>query len=64
MEEKVYESKDVAEEFGCARVTVIRWARNNGVGFVGEDHRKTYKFTETDKEAFKNRDTKRGRRWK
>jgi uncharacterized protein YjcR len=39
MEEKTYESQDIAEELGCARVTVIRWARNNGVDFVGEGHR-------------------------
>jgi hypothetical protein len=49
---KTYTSQQIADEFGCARITVIKWAQKNGVEYVGEGVRKTYVFTEKDKNRF------------
>jgi DNA-binding transcriptional MerR regulator len=62
MYEKTYTSTDVAEKCNSKQQTVLKWAQNNNVNFVGEGKGKTYLFTENDIERFKER-PKPGRRW-
>jgi hypothetical protein len=62
MEEQIYTSKNLADKFNCARITVLKWAEKNGVKYSGEGKRKIYLFTGEDIERFKNR-PKPGRRW-
>ena len=52
---KTYTSQEIADECGCARITVLKWAQNNGVEYVGEGKRKVYVFSEDDKKRFKPR---------
>jgi hypothetical protein len=54
---KTYTSQEIADEFECARITVIKWAQKNGVKYTGEGYRKTYIFTEEDKKRFHPRPT-------
>jgi hypothetical protein len=49
---KTYTSQELADEFQCARITVLKWAQNNGVKYIGEGKRKIYIFTEEDRNRF------------
>jgi hypothetical protein len=53
MEQKTYTSQELADEYGCARITVLKWAEKNGVKSVGVGRRKLYIFTEEDRKRFK-----------
>ncbi len=55
-------SQEVAEKADVSINLVLRWARNNNVGFLGEGKRKVYKWTEEDLNKFLNRNKKVG--WK
>jgi hypothetical protein len=50
---KTYTTAEIAEEKICSLITVLRWARNNDVQYVGEGKRKVYLFSEADRERFK-----------
>jgi hypothetical protein len=50
--EKLYTSDDLAKEYGCARITVLKWANKNNIRYIGEGMRKIYTFTEEDKKRF------------
>ena len=54
-------TNEVAEIAKCQAITARIWAEKNGVQFVGEGRRKTYIWSESDLERFKDRNTKRGR---
>jgi hypothetical protein len=62
MDEKTYSSLEFAEICESNHRTVLLWAKNHGVHYVGTGRRKVYIFKESDKERFKNRE-KPGRRW-
>jgi DNA-binding transcriptional MerR regulator len=62
MSEKTYTSSEVAEICNSKQQTVLKWSQNNNVNFIGEGRRKTYLFTESDIDRFKER-PKPGRRW-
>jgi predicted site-specific integrase-resolvase len=49
---KTYTTAEIAEEKGCSLITVLRWARNNEVQYVGEGKRKVYVFSEDDRNRF------------
>lgn len=48
-------SADIAERSGVALRTVLLWAANNDVSFLGSGRRKIYVFTESDYERFLQR---------
>jgi len=52
---RIYKTKELADEYNCARITVIGWCRANGVAFTGEGHRREYQITEADKKRFEKR---------
>jgi len=52
---KIYTTKDLADEFGCARITVIKWCEKNEVPSTGIGKRKTYLISEKHKKQFKPR---------
>jgi len=57
----IYSTKDLADESGCARITVVKWCEANGVAYIGRDKRKEYQISEDDRERFNARNTTRGR---
>lgn len=52
---KFYTTKELADEHGCARITVIKWCEKNNVPYTGEDKRKTYLISEKHKKQFNPR---------
>lgn len=55
MMEKIYTSQELADKFGCARITVLKWAEKNNVRSIGKGNGKVYLFTEKDIARFKPR---------
>ncbi len=47
-----FSSQDIANRASVSQRTVLKWAIENDVGFLGTGRRKTYVFTEADYERF------------
>ncbi|WP_449190061.1 helix-turn-helix domain-containing protein [Treponema lecithinolyticum] len=60
----MYTTAEVVEKTKMSAQLVRKWAKNNGVPFVGEGRRKDYQWRCEDIKRFLSRDTKRGKRAK
>ena len=45
-------TEEIAMRAGCATVTARKWAKDNGVSYVGSDRAKIYIWTEEDFNMF------------
>ena len=53
--------KEVAEKYNVSTITVIKWASNNNVEYIGEGNRKIYTWSNDDIKRFSHRNKQRGR---
>jgi DNA-binding transcriptional MerR regulator len=59
LQAEIMSTRQVARKCNCALVTIRMWAKDNGVGFVGDNRRKSYLWTESDVERFLQRENRR-----
>jgi len=45
-------TEEISQRAGCATVTARKWAKDNGVSYVGSDRAKIYIWTEEDFQRF------------